>query len=158
MISRPLPRPHIPFEVCCRVLLVQLGTLPHLIDRFLAENKGRYEAYHNELKPRLAEQLNCKTDELHLDHTLPLAARKKIRNEFGEVVGYDPDANDPDYLRYRVRVAHEFKTNKKGDGAQFRDRALINRQKRREQPPKRRSHAIGPREQQLRDWREKKNT
>ncbi len=124
-----LPRPHTPLEICCRVLLVQLGTFPELIDRDLAKNKGRYEAYYNELKPRLAEQLNCQTRDLDLDHHPPLAARKKTYNEFGEVVAYDPDANDPDFLAYRVRLAHKFKTNKRGDGAQFRDQALINRQR-----------------------------
>ena len=126
-----LPRPHVPFEVRCRVLLRQLGEL--FPDKVMEERKGQYEAYYNELKSKLAALLHCTTRELHLDHDPPLASREKILNEIGEVVGYFPDANDPKWLIYRVDAAHKFKTNVRGEGAQYPDRALIKRQRRREE-------------------------
>ena len=66
----------------------------------------------------------------HLDHNPPLAVRDKIMRD-GIVIGYKPDANDPDYLVWRTADDHRMKTNVRGDGAQYPDRVLIKRERRR---------------------------
>ncbi len=70
-----------------------------------------------------------------LDHDPPLGAREKIWKD-GKVVGYIPDANDPDHLVYRAHATHLIKTNVRGLRGQHPDRVLIKKQRRLERPSK----------------------
>jgi hypothetical protein len=76
---------------------------------------------------------------VHLDHDPPLAVREKIRRK-GKIVGYRPDANDPDFLIYRSADAHRFKTNVRGDGAQYPDRVRIKKIRRIEKSRRKRKY------------------
>jgi len=68
-----------------------------------------------------------------LDHDPPLTVREKIVRK-GVIVGYRPDANDPDFLIYRNADEHRLKTNVRGDGAQYPDRVRIKKIRRIEHP------------------------
>ena len=101
---------------------------------------------------QLAALLGCGIKDLHLDHDPALGARQ--RKGEGKKTVYIPDANDPEHLIYRDKHDHHIKTQIKGDGAQYPDRVLIARERKRttarERKPK-----IGPREAALREMREK---
>ena len=45
---------------------------------------------------------------------------------------YYPDANDPEFLIYRTKAAHDIKTRVHGDGAQLSDLAIARKRKRQE--------------------------
>lgn len=135
-----LLRPSIPLEVQCRVVLHQLGEM--FIDQML--DAYRYDmtvapSYRGKgfkhllaiRLPALAELLGCERSDLRLDHNPALGLRTKIINRLGEHVGYEPDANDPEYLIYRTKHDHHLKTNVRGDGAQFSDTALMKRERKR---------------------------
>lgn len=146
-----LRRPHVPIEARCRVVLRQLGDM--LADDTILWGKtahGGLGAILDDRLGKLAVLLNCEVKELRLDHDPALAIRKKlyrtpngghvwsweILKDAGEVVRYEPDANDPAHLRYRPHAAqhagsHHVKTNIRGDGAQHPDRVLIKRLRRR---------------------------
>lgn len=141
-----LPRPHIPLDVRCRVVLRQLGEM--FIDAKLAEvaaGETTYAAILVESLDRLAELLGVELRRLlHLDHDPALENReklvllpsgRKVRTivvpEGGEVLRYFPDANDPEYLIYRDKHAHHIKTNVRGEGAQYADNVLAKRERRR---------------------------
>lgn len=69
---------------------------------------------------------------VHLDHNPALILRP-----FNKRTGkYKPDANDPDFLIYRTKHDHHIKTHQRGDGAQFSDTTLRNRERRRDRPKK----------------------
>ena len=136
-----LLRPHIPFDVRCRVAMRQLGLTPEQIERHLetqdARNSGMwYIRYLNEfLLPRLRSKLGVIG--LHLDHDPALENRRKVRKRAGgDVVYYDPDANDPDYLIYReggfTGSAHDIKTRIRGEHGQLSDHALARKEKNRQ--------------------------
>ncbi len=131
-------RPHIPLEVRCRVAMRQLGEMwPNEV---LKAHEGGLRALLDQLLKKLSELLE---DQLHLDHDPPLAARQcvplrgrvpnghKWFNDFGVAMRYEPDANDPRFLIYRGKRAHHIKTNVRGDGAQYPDRVLIRRERKR---------------------------
>ena len=120
-----LYRPTIPLDVKCRVALRQLGEL--WIDDAIEAHKGALGAFLAQLLKKLAELLG--EEKLHLDHDRALAVRKR-RGE-GKKTIYDPPANDPDHLLYRGEIAHRLKTNRRGDGAQYPDRVLIKRERKR---------------------------
>lgn len=127
-----LPRPYIPVSVRIKVAEDQLrrrindpSVLP-LLSRTL-QPRSRYLVW---LLGQLFKEEPC-----DLDHDPPLAARKKIKRD-GIVVGYKPDANDPQYLVYRLVDDHRVKTNVRGEHGQYSDRALIKRERRRERPRK----------------------
>lgn len=86
----------------------------------------------------LAELLNCTPADLHLDHDPALAVRLKfiempngltVRGVLvpkgGTVLRYSPDANDPEYLFYRVKAAHDVKTRVRGERGQLSDLSLM---------------------------------
>lgn len=137
-----LPRPHVPLEVRCRVVLRQLGEMwpeavieQHRASRGLAWAKGSgpstgLRALLDDRLKTLAELLDCDVTDLRLDHNPALGAREKVIKR-GVHVGYVPDANDPAHLIYREKHAHHIKTNVRGDGAQHPDRVLIKRERRR---------------------------
>ena len=127
-----LYRPTIPIEIKCRVLLRRVGEL--WIDEAVAAHRGALSTFLTQLRLKLAELLNCEPDDLRLDHDPALATRQRIGD--GKKTIYAPDANDPDYLIYREKHAHHIKTNIRGDGAQYPDRVLIKRERRRRQGEK----------------------
>lgn len=132
------PRPHIPFSVRVKVA----GR--HLVERgiWTAEQLLLFEMSPIRAKRILPWMLSALFGQqtIHLDHDPPLRAR-----EFNERTGkYKPAANDPDYLVYRTAEDHKRKTNLRGDGAQYADRVLIKRARRRDKP-KRKSRPISSR-------------
>jgi hypothetical protein len=129
------PRPHVPLSVCIQVAgrqIVEHGIL------------AKVQLMVLELSPTprilLALMLSALFDKepVHLDHDPPLRVRA-----FNEKTGeYDPPANSPDHLVYRTAAAHRFKTNVRGEGAQYPDRVLILRARRRDKPKRKRSRKI----------------
>ena len=112
------PRPYIPLSVrlqvverqCAETLYITLCTAGSVSERL---GRGLSILFGNPF--------------FHLDHDPPLRVRA-----FNPRTGkYKPDANDPDFLIYRTAEAHRFKTNVRGDGAQYPDRVLIKRERRR---------------------------
>ena len=122
-----LKRPYIPLSVRIKVAERQLAY--HGV--ILAVNK----------EPSLAKQLTellgvlqsiLRADKLHLDHDPALALRK-----FNKHTGkYKPDANDPEYLKYRATDGHRTKTFLRGEHGQRSDISQINRERRRKRPAK----------------------
>ena len=137
-----LLRPAIPVETKCRVALRQLGEM--WPDAVISEHKRNLGRLLTSLLGRLASLLDCEPGALHLDHNPALAIRERIVRR-GRHVGYRPDANDPEHLIYREKLAHHIKTNVRGDGAQFPDRVLIKRERRREKRLKNVDFLKGPR-------------
>jgi hypothetical protein len=149
-----LYRPTVPLEVKCLVALRQLGEMwpERVIDENRANPSNSYmarigasTAAHRSLGRlltaslnRLAELLGCNVLDLRLDHDPPLAARLRYRRGLGKKTYYQPDANDPDHLKYRPHGpqfdgSHLIKTNVRGDNGQFPDRVLIKRERRRQE-------------------------
>lgn len=132
-----LLRPHIPLEVRVRVVLRQLGEMwPDDVIRIHEHARSPMKHLLAVRLAVLAELLQCTVKDLRLDHDPALGAREKVYRR-GEHVGYLPAANDPEHLRYRPHGAefqgsHLIKTNVRGDGAQYPDRVLIKRNRRRE--------------------------
>lgn len=128
-----LPRPHIPLVVKCYVASRQLG---HSRDATTAsiEATSNKRKLLSGLLAQLAELLGCEPKDLRLDHDPALAIRHRVERD-GRIVGYIPDANNPDFLIYRTKTEHHIKTNVRGDGAQFPDRVLIKRERRRRKGP-----------------------
>lgn len=149
-----LPRPPIPIEVRCRVVLRQLGeSWPDDViraNRFVprvvpSRSLGKLLA---KLLTRLAEQIGCEVSDLRLDHDPALENREKLVEmpngrrhktvvvpKGAKVIQYYPDANDPEHLRYRPHApefagSHLIKTNVRGDRGQHSDRALAAKNKR----------------------------
>jgi hypothetical protein len=128
-----LYRPSIPLEVKCRVALAQLGEM--FTDEVVLVNSRSFARLLAGKLKELAALLGCEVSDLRLDHDPPLALRKR-RGE-GKATVYTPDANDPEFLRYRPHGAqfkgsHDVKTRIRGDHGQFSDIVLIKREQRRE--------------------------
>lgn len=133
-----LPRPNIPLEIKLLVVMRQLGDFD--ADGFVASAKEQRmlgDAF-NIKKAELAELLGCEPSDLRLDHDPALENRRRICNHRGEFVRYVPDANDPEYLKYRTAHSHHIKTNVRGDGAQFADNVIAKRERRRQKKKTRR--------------------
>jgi hypothetical protein len=83
----------------------------------------------------LARESGCEVKDLQLDHDPALVLRPQFRTRLGKV-RYEPDANDPAYLFYRVKDSHKQKTHglRRPDSPEFSDRVLAKRQRRRERP------------------------
>lgn len=79
-------------------------------------------------------------EKTHCDHNPPLRTRPYNPRIKDVAARYTPNANDPDHLTHRTRHDHHIKTNIRGDGAQFPDRVLIKRERRREKPKKAKPH------------------
>lgn len=123
-----LPRPYIPLRTRVKVARRQWDALnPH----FCFVSGFHQRSLRDQLRGYL--YLLFGDQKRHLDHDPPLAARQRVRIVAGkrEAVFYKPDANDPDYLIYRTVEDHKLKTNVRGDGAQYPDRVLIKRERRR---------------------------
>lgn len=107
-----LPRPYIPLKVRLQVAERQVGFKPCPEATASSRLQGILMMLFGD-------------SPAHLDHDPPLAARKKIKNKAGEIIGYRPAANDPNYLIYRTAGAHRLKTNVRGEHGQHPDRVLI---------------------------------
>lgn len=125
-----LYRPHIPLEVRCRVVLRQLGEL--WINDCLYWHHRNFSGLLADRLGKLATLLGCEVKDLRLDHDPALATRQ--RKGEGKNTVYSPAANNPEFLIYREKHAHHIKTNVRGDGAQYPDRVLIKRERRRTRP------------------------
>ncbi len=68
----------------------------------------------------------------HLDHNPALRIRAYNPRIKDVAARYTPHAHDPEHLIWRTKEAHHIKTNVRGDGAQFPDRVLIKRERKRE--------------------------
>lgn len=144
-----LARPSVPVEVKVRVVLRQLGEM--WPDEVIMLHRQARSPLAHLLQVRLgvlAGLLQCDVKDLRLDHDPALATRKKLYEtpnggrrwswqieKEGRVIRYEPDANDPEHLRYRPHGAqfvgsHHVKTNVRGDGAQHPDRVLIKKLRR----------------------------
>jgi hypothetical protein len=122
-----LPRPYIPLKVRMQVAWRQLEPKPRGIGVGYLWTLNRTD--------RLCEILTWifgPSLKVHLDHDPPLAARKKIRDKNGMVIGYSPAANDPDFLVYRAKEDHRIKTFVRGEHGQYSDTILIKRERKRE--------------------------
>lgn len=114
-------------------MLRQLGEM--WPDRVIDERRktpGRLGALLVEKLSAFAATLGCDGKDLHLDHDPALGAREKVYDGWHQHIGYIPDANDPEFMRYREKHAHHIKTNVRGDGAQHPDRVLIKKNRRQE--------------------------
>lgn len=131
-----LHRPYIPRETRLRVALRQLGEFWPEDRIVLARKRGEVGLALRLCLGQLAELLGCAVEDLDLDHDPPLGAREK-RFTRSEPCGYVyvPGANDPEFLFYRVRVAHKIKTNVRGEHGQHPDRVLIKKNRRLERGP-----------------------
>lgn len=145
-----LYRPHIPLFTRCEVALRQIGWSPETA----IDIAGKADGCGLLLKETLIElssHLKCEVSDLRLDHDPALGARVK-RGE-GRNTAYTPDANDPDFLRYRPHGpqfdgSHDVKTRIRGDHGQYSDIVLIKRERRRlakkkTKPKKRRKISTG---------------
>jgi hypothetical protein len=99
------------------------------VEELMDAMKGSYQTLLNERLAKLAVLLNCGIKDLRLDHDPALATREQTGE--GKDTVYHPGANNPAFLIYREKHAHHIKTNVRGDGAQFPDRVLITRERRR---------------------------
>lgn len=131
-------RPYIPLDIRYRVLLRQLGWAPKDIDEEIADAKDMtrapiFRGVHRRLMVVLDKlKISIGSNNLHLDHDPPLAARKKVKNKAGVIIGYRPAANDPNHLIYRTAVEHRLKTNVRGEHGQHPDRVLIKKNRKME--------------------------
>src|SRR5882672_7761890 len=154
-----LPRPYIPTSVRFAVALRQFNLSgPHRF-AFTSSDSANLK--------RILQYL-FGGEVPHLDHDPPLGAREKMGHWDEEkkdfvIVGYRPDAKDPEYLIYRTAHEHQIKTNVRGVGAQHPDRVLIKRQRRRERgwtkkPSRKIPHSKGVRWASLKTQDKKQNT
>jgi hypothetical protein len=117
-----LYRPYVPLEARITVAtrqLVERGWQPgpaHLVSVFTLRSRLNYLLF------ELFGEAPA-----HLDHDPPLMLRKFNR----KTLRYEPDANDPNFLVYRAKEEHFFKTYVRGSGAQYSDAALRRREIRR---------------------------
>jgi hypothetical protein len=138
-----LPRPYIPLSVRLAVVTRQcreagIGVAP---------TSSKKAELINACLRRLFSDAK-----VHLDHDPALCNRglviAKVSKGVGKIVGYEPDANDPDFLIYRIKPNHEIKTRVRGDGAQRSDfaqrrylkRVAKNRTEKKKFKPRRAKH------------------
>lgn len=133
------PRPPITDRVKLTVAFAQAINAGFNAFALLSRNDG--ETLKQLLERRLQfvadHVLKCPRSELRCDHNPPLRARPYNPRIKDVAARYTPNANDERYLFFRPQSAeyewsHHIKTNVRGDGAQYPDRVLINRERRRE--------------------------
>lgn len=133
------PRPPIPDSVKVKVALRQCRILSAKTELWMLRSgdQSRPEPMRLWLKRLLwglsTTLLHCQPEDLRLDHDPPLRWRMFWNNpRLKPAARFSPNANSPDHLVYRTKEGHRIKTNVRGDGAQFPDRVLIKRERRRE--------------------------
>lgn len=124
------PRPAIPVATKLAITFRQLA--PHDINSILRREGETLTAVLERRLIRLAGILGCPRKDLRLDHDPPLRWRRYDPRIKNVAARFQPNANSPEYLIYRTKEDHHRKTNIRGDGAQFADRVLIARERRRE--------------------------
>lgn len=144
-----LPRPSIPLDVDLRVILRQLGE-PGADDIIeIAKEQRSLGTLRNAKLAELAKRFGCEAKGLELDHDPALVNREKLVElptgyrrrvivvpKGRKVLRYFPDANDPEYLRYRPKAtefdgSHAVKTRVRGDHGQLSDLGIARKNKRR---------------------------
>lgn len=176
-----LPRPYIPLDVRCRIGARQIGwgenakdgqeaainsllRLHAPIRRHGHKGTSGYARLLRNILAELATKLSCCPQDLRLDHDPPIALRVKVRSR-GKIIGYLPDANDPEFLSYRPHGAqfagsHDVKTRIRGDHGQYSDVTLIKRQRRRERGKKESARKLRsrpfPKPKQKKPWPKRK--
>jgi hypothetical protein len=133
-----LPRPKPPLPVKLDVAMRQIG-FPLNERRNLIEAAKAARTMGPVLESYLidlANRMGCPRSELQLDHDPALENRQQLKDDAGEIVGYLPAANDPEYLCYRpfsgeYEGSHYIKTNVRGANGQFSDNMLAKRERKR---------------------------
>ena len=128
------PRPYIPLPNRCNAAGQQLMVLGVNVFAWYMRDEGESlgALLHRRLAALAGKLGAASVADLHLDHNPPLRARPYNPRIKDIAARYTPNANDPAYLIYRTATDHRMKTNVRGDGAQFPDRVLIKRERRRE--------------------------
>jgi hypothetical protein len=140
-----LPRPNIPLAVQLYVAQRQVGCSPFYAEEFVemarAARKLKIELEGTLFLIACSLGVPVKTLELH--HRPALTNREKIIRG-GEIVGYKPDANDPEHLIFLAEAAHDVETRVRGLRGQHSDLGLARKNKRiaRNRDPKRRKAKI----------------
>lgn len=75
--------------------------------------------------------------ELHHRPALVNRVFLRVEKNRGPIIGYMPDANDPDYLVYLPADEHDIETRVRGQHGQHSDLALARKRKRKERKAKR---------------------
>src|SRR5262249_34893261 len=111
-----LHRPYIPLSVRIEVATRQMYLAKMAI---LARKHLSLRGKRRQLRAMLYALFG--DNKVHLDHDPQLMARQRFLESDGQLYGYIPTANDPDYLVYRTAEDHKTKTFVRGDGAQRSD-------------------------------------
>lgn len=123
------PRPNIPVATKLAVAARQLVGFGILIEKLESDAATHYLWIQLTI---LAARLCCERKDLRLDHDPALRWRRYDPRIKNVAARFQPNANSPEHLIYRTKEDHHRKTNLRGDGAQFADRVLIARERRRE--------------------------
>jgi len=97
--------------------------IPYSVRALVAERQADAKGFRPD--PKLPANLRLRscliflfgTAKVHLDHDPALENRTKIMRRDGQIGGYIPPANDPNFLIYRIAEDHRIKTYVRGDGA-----------------------------------------
>lgn len=118
-----LLRPHIPLKVRVIVAVRQVDAAGVTLMQIPGETaKARLDRHLRFLFGKATP---------HLDHDPALENRERIYTSLDEHIGYKPAPNDPDYLVYREKAAHDIKTRVRGEHGQFADNVIAKRERRR---------------------------
>lgn len=144
-----LPRPHVPMDVDLLVILRQIGEMFPGVVVQAARRKRCLRKTRDAKLAELSELLGCDVKDLELDHDPALINREKLVDlpsgrrcrvvvvpKGAKVLRYFPDANHPEYLRYRPKAmgadgSHRIKTRVRGDHGQLSDLALARKERNR---------------------------
>lgn len=132
-----LPRPYIPLSVKIEVAVRQLRIEHRVDDETIRRTERRGGEYLDRLLFMLRLKLGLSRDaKLELHHRPALTNRQQIKNAIGNVVGFVPDANDPEHLVWLHEADHDVETRIRGLRGQHSDLALRRIRKRRERKAK----------------------
>lgn len=110
-------RPYIPIAVRLQVAKRQFAESGKSITNFSV----RMRELHGNIGKRELLTLLLKAMfpgvEVELDHDPALVLREKIYNDLGQIMRYVPAANDPAFLIWREKAAHQEKTTGRRPGA-----------------------------------------
>lgn len=138
-----LPRPSIPLAIRLDVAMRQAGL--EAAERLgyinVAKSSRKVGALLESYLVDLAARMGCPRDQLQLHHDPALENREKIIKG-GVIVGYKPDANDPEHLFYlpfgaEYDDSHYIRTNVRGQNGQFSDNMLAKRERKRKRKAER---------------------
>jgi hypothetical protein len=143
-----LLRPYIPLRVRCIAALRQLGwgekskdgqqasiellIRLHWPDQTAAAGETGHGRLLATLMQELAQKFGCAVGDLQLHHRPALENREQqisSRDGVRKIIGYFPDANDPEHLFYIDKQSHHIETHVRGVGALRSDAGEHNHQK-----------------------------